>query len=211
MGRREVKKQQKRDRMLREGLRLFGEHGFERASVEQIVSASDVARGTFYLYFEDKLALFQALTNQWFEVVLGILDDVRKQIAGCDTPDQVWQVYQDMGAGLAWVGLANRDEILMAFRESRGRTPAGAFLRQRELELLEVAVVFTEDAAARGLVRVEDPRLTCLVILGAAERLLYEVLLGEDVGDPTEMARQVVGLFERAMQRGADPAAQGLE
>lgn len=200
MGRREANKQLKRDRMRREGLRLFLEHGYERASVEQIASASGVARGTFYLYFEDKRALFDALMEGWHSVVLGLFDDVHRKLEQAASREEAWQVYRDMGTGLAWIGLANRDEILLAFRESRTSTEAGTLLREREQAIVERAIAFTVLASDRGLIEVPNPRVTVLVVLGAVERLFYEVLLGTDLGDLDAVARDVVGMFEHAMQ-----------
>lgn len=205
MGRREAKKQLKRERMLREGLRLFLEHGYERASVEQIAQASEVARGTFYLYFEDKKTLFAALMEGWLSTVMGLFEDVQRRLEQVETPEEAWQVYRDMGTGLAWVGLANRDEILLVFRESRTSTEAGEYLREKELEIIDAGVAFTEVAMERGLVNATNARVTVLVVLGAIERLFYEVLIGTELGDPQETAELVVGMFESALDvRPAD-------
>ena len=70
MGRREENKQAKRQRLEREGLRLFLEAGYDRTSIEQIAAASEVARGTYYLYFADKHALFATLMERWFDLHL---------------------------------------------------------------------------------------------------------------------------------------------
>ena len=57
MGRREAKKQLKREGMLREGLRLFLDQGYERASVEQIAQAVEQPVGSAYrLAVEDRPA-----------------------------------------------------------------------------------------------------------------------------------------------------------
>ena len=69
-----------------------------------------------------------------------------------------------------------------------------------ELEIVESAVSFTEVAASRGLIEVSNPRLNVLVVLGATERLFYEVLVGTDLGDLDAVARDVVAIFETAMQ-----------
>ena len=150
MGRREAKKQLKRERMMKEGLRLFLEQGYERASVEQIAQAVGVARGTFYLYFPDKLALFAALMDGWHGTVMGMLSDVHAQLRQANTEAEAWRIYRDMGTGLSWVGLANRDEILLAFREMRTSTEAGQLLRERETALLAEAIAFTETGARPG-------------------------------------------------------------
>ena len=69
IGRREENKRRKNEALQANGLSLFGEVGFEAASIEQIAQRADVARGTFYLYYPDKLALFQALMERFFEPI----------------------------------------------------------------------------------------------------------------------------------------------
>ena len=95
--------------------------------------------------------------------------------------------------------------LLLSFRESRSAGPAGELLRAREQKLVDAAVAYTETAMARGLIEVENPRLTVLVILGACERLFFEVLSGTELGDVEQISRTVVGLFEQALSPGASP------
>ena len=118
MGRRERNKQIKREAILRAGLNAFLQHGYERATIEQIVAEAGVARGTFYLYYADKLSLFEALVDTWFEPLLELFQEVDAAVADAADWDQLWSIYQDMGTGIAWIGLANRDEVLLSFRES---------------------------------------------------------------------------------------------
>ena len=199
MGRREENKRLKREALERQGLAVLHEHGYEVASIEQIAQAAGVARGTFYLYFPDKLALFEALMDRWFSPVLGVMDDVGVALSRASDGAGALEAYRSMALGLAMVGLAHEQEILVAFRESRQPGEAGQSIRRRELQLLEAVVRFTEDAAARGLIQVRDPRLVCLVVFGAVERLFYEVLMGADIGDPQAAAQEVLGLFAGAL------------
>jgi AcrR family transcriptional regulator len=66
----ERRKQQLRDEFLSIALRLFRERGVEATSVEDIVSAAGVAKGTFYLYFKTKGELAAAT----LEVLIGELE-----------------------------------------------------------------------------------------------------------------------------------------
>jgi len=59
--RRERKKQETRQRLMEAALRLFHEQGYDATTVEQIAEAADVAKGTFFNYFETKEALLPAL------------------------------------------------------------------------------------------------------------------------------------------------------
>jgi len=61
LGKRELQKQQVRERLLAEALHLFSEQGLEKTTVADIVDRSGIARGTFYNYFTDINSLFDAL------------------------------------------------------------------------------------------------------------------------------------------------------
>ena len=51
------------------GERVFLAKGVARASVDDIVAAAGVAKGTFYLYFASKEALVHALRERWVESI----------------------------------------------------------------------------------------------------------------------------------------------
>jgi AcrR family transcriptional regulator len=54
----------KRWRLVDSAADVFSRVGFERASVEEIASGADVAKGTVYLYFENKTDLFLAVLSE---------------------------------------------------------------------------------------------------------------------------------------------------
>lgn len=202
MGRREEKKQEKRARLEASALDLFDQLGYDRASIELIAAASDVARGTYYLYFPDKLALFAALSDRWFVPMRGLLVDTGERVAAARTPADLIGIWTEMGVGLALLGVAYPREIAIAFRELRRSGEAGEELRRRETDLLDIAVAFTRTAADAGLLQTRDPRLSAYVVYGAGERLYWEMLRGTDLGDPMEGAREVVRIFARAFGLG---------
>lgn len=198
MGRREEKKAEKRQRLEAAALDLFDTLGYDRASIELIASAADVARGTYYLYFPDKLALFAALADRWYLPMRGLLLETAERVAAAATADDLLATWNEMGVGLALLGLTTPREIAVAFRELRRSGEAGDELRRREADLLGIAVDFTRTAADKGLLHTGDPRLAAYVVYGAGERLYWEMLRGTDLGDPQEGAREVVRLFGRA-------------
>ena len=198
MGRREEKKQEKRQRLEQSALQLFDQLGYDRASIELIASAADVARGTYYLYFPDKLALFSALNDRWYVPMRGLLANTAERVLEVRTADGLMAIWTEMGVGLALLSVAYPREIAIAFREMRRSGEAGDDLRRRETELLDIAVGFTRSAADAGLIETRDPRLAAYAVYGAGERLYYEMLRGTDLGDPTTGALEVVRLFGRA-------------
>ena len=50
-------KENKKNRLLDTGFKLFTEKGIQNTSIQDIVDNANVAKGTFYLYFKDKYEL----------------------------------------------------------------------------------------------------------------------------------------------------------
>jgi AcrR family transcriptional regulator len=63
-GRREKTKAANRAAILEAALEVFGELGYDAASVRDVIRRTGLASGTFYNYFPDKAALFRALVEQ---------------------------------------------------------------------------------------------------------------------------------------------------
>ena len=63
LSRRERKKQETRQRLLKIALKLFRQQGYDATPVEQITQAAHVAKGTFFNYFETKEAILPALAE----------------------------------------------------------------------------------------------------------------------------------------------------
>jgi AcrR family transcriptional regulator len=60
-----MEKAERRAQILSRAREVFAKHGYHAATVDDIVLAAGVARGTFYLYFEDKRAVFADLVDRF--------------------------------------------------------------------------------------------------------------------------------------------------
>src|SRR5207237_793669 len=63
MGRRE----RTRERLLTAARNVFASRGYHAAKIEDIAAAGKVAKGTFYLHFKDKRAVFVELVDDVFD------------------------------------------------------------------------------------------------------------------------------------------------
>ena len=88
MGIRETKRIARRTAIEDAGLRLFLDDGYDRASVERIAAAVGIARGTFYLYYEDKQALFNALCERLYAPIVGALDATAEALRNAASPQE---------------------------------------------------------------------------------------------------------------------------
>jgi AcrR family transcriptional regulator len=61
----------RRQAILDAALTIFAERGFEAARLDDVAAKAGVAKGTLYLYFKDKEALFEALVRGAVSPILG--------------------------------------------------------------------------------------------------------------------------------------------
>lgn len=62
--RRELGKAERRQQILTVAREVFARRGYHAAKIDDIVAAAGIARGTFYLYFEDKRAIFEEIVDR---------------------------------------------------------------------------------------------------------------------------------------------------
>ena len=80
--RRSATPEARRAAILDAALEEFTARGYEGARLDDVAKRAGVAKGTIYLYFADKEALFQELVRSMVHPVLGTLEQMR----GVDIP-----------------------------------------------------------------------------------------------------------------------------
>ena len=155
-----TEKVEKRERIEKTALDLFLEHGFDRASIEQVISGADIARGTFYLYYPDKRSLFQAIQGRWLHPTIAFMDEVHDQLLSAKTSEECIAIYQSMAQKLTVIGISHVSEILLGLRELRANHEAGRWMREQEIELQRLTTNLTQVAADKGLINANNARLS---------------------------------------------------
>jgi len=108
----EGKKQEKRRALLDAAYELFLERGTAKTSVEDITSRAKVAKGTFYLYFQDKGAVMQALLGRVSYHLLNNACEAVERQTGLETfPDKMVAVIDHIIEAL------RRDTVVLKFLE----------------------------------------------------------------------------------------------
>jgi TetR/AcrR family transcriptional regulator, cholesterol catabolism regulator len=69
LSRRERKKEETKERIFKEAIRLFTKRGFANTTIDDITERADVAKGTFFNYFPRKEAVLGYLSEQRLEEV----------------------------------------------------------------------------------------------------------------------------------------------
>src|SRR5688572_6004003 len=67
LSRRERKKEETKERILKVALKLFRQKGLEGTTIDEIADKADVAKGTFFNYFPRKEAVLGYLPEMWIQ------------------------------------------------------------------------------------------------------------------------------------------------
>jgi AcrR family transcriptional regulator len=169
-----VDKAERRQQILEKARDVFAKHGYHAAKIDDIVAAAGIARGTFYLYFEDKRAIFEEIVDRTFARLgmsivrvdtenpnRSVADQIRENIraivhALLEDPATTKILLSDA------VGLDPAfDRKLISFYEETGK-------------LLESSLA---DGQARGIVAPGDARMYAIMTLGAMKEIMYQVTM----------------------------------
>ena len=95
MGKIDNNKQMKRESLLDSAFSLFIDNGFNKTSISDIVNNAGVAKGTFYLYFHDKVQLINHLIVKKSS---SIIDEALKKAKEEQIDDKIEEFYQHLMA-----------------------------------------------------------------------------------------------------------------
>ena len=157
-----------REKLLQAARHVFVEKGYHDAKVEDIAAYAGVGKGTFYLYFEDKRAVFEELVDGLFKrLAASILRvDPRANIAA--------QVRHNIRAVIA-VLLAEPEVTRILLSYAEGLDPTFLKKIQSFYENMRTLIEQTaREGQKMGIVAPGDPRLFALWAIGAMKEVLMD-------------------------------------
>jgi AcrR family transcriptional regulator len=145
--RRLVPAEARRAAILAAALEEFTARGYEGARLDDVAKRAGVAKGTIYLYFADKEALFQDLVRSMVHPVLGTLEKMR----GVDIPARML-VEGLLGTFVRDVYGTPRKDLIRLILNEGPRFPAIAEFYYREVigRVLAIVRPILQRAAERG-------------------------------------------------------------
>jgi len=200
----ESKHQGTKTRLAAAAISVFEEQGFHAARVSDIATAAGVGKGTFYLYFTNKEAVFHHLADDFFGRLMG-------ETLGRFPSSEVMN-RGDLAAQLGemWhliLTRCRREPVLtsLILRESAA---LGRDARERvESHLTAVATAITHyfsDLSSRGLVRDGIGPASAWAALGLIERAIYYAISIDPDKDAGALAQEFLSL-ELSGLCGANP------
>jgi AcrR family transcriptional regulator len=200
-GRRDTNRKERTKGLSDAALALFLERGIEAVTIEDITKKAGVAKGSFYRYFDDKLALVESLFSPVADAVTRIFDESHAKLVNAKTQEEAFASYDVIGEGLGHLFLNYGDVVQLYLAESKGPLE-GARGPARKLANLvtEHAIAHSRLAMEKGLLKPFPPEISSLVVIGAAERLLHAILSEEQVGEPWEIPGHVIRIILDGMR-----------
>ena len=89
MGKSELNKQKKREALLNTAFELFTTQGTNKTTINNIVEAAGVAKGTFYLYFKDKYDIRNKLIAHKASRIFSIADEALSKTQLTELDDRI--------------------------------------------------------------------------------------------------------------------------
>ncbi|KEO82631.1 TetR/AcrR family transcriptional regulator [Tumebacillus flagellatus] len=180
-----AKREERYERILAEATHLFAVKGYEQTTVSDIVKACEMARGTFYLYFENLEQVLSAV----FSRVMNLLWEQVEQILGKGEPLGPGAMKNIVRA--IFHLLAQQKELLSVFRCGGGQV-FNKFKYETIRDHLGVGVanLIRESQQHDGGFRPCTPELVSMMITTLIDQMAYYTFALEQDGYPQEIVMQ---------------------
>ena len=199
-------KTERRAQLLSRARDVFAKRGYHAAKIEDIVAAAKVARGTFYLYFEDKRGVFAELVDRF-------LARLHLAILRIDPRDPSRSVAAQIRENIVRVlTLFLQDHAMTKILLTDAPGLDADFDRKLRAVYEEVLNLLAESFAegqALGIVAEGDTRVFAYLTVGAIKELLYQSVM-HDLDDESadRLTSEVFSFLCRGCLRIPDEPAQ---
>ncbi len=189
-----MEKSERRAQILSRAKDVFARHGYHAATVEDIVASAGVARGTFYLYFEDKRAVFAELIERF-------LTRMHLTIQHIDTSDPRRSVASQVRGNIQRIlGLFLHDRAMTKILLTDALGLDAEFDRKLRAVYDEIYNLLAEslgEGQQLGIVAAGDTRVLAWLTGGALKELLYQSVSGQSAEPDVERLTDQVFEFLR--------------
>ncbi len=195
-GVRDLNRQKKALAIRDAALLLFLDRGIEAVSVDDIMQAAQMAKGSFYRYYVDQTALVDDLMSPTRALLLGALELCSRELETAVSREAMIKAYTRIGDVLATLLMEQPGPVRLFLQESRA--PAQGARRpiiQLSQQVSRYAIEMTKTAQRHGILKPIPVAVSALTVVGAAERLLLAVLHEEDIGNVLEVPAALMTLI----------------
>ncbi len=165
-------REERREQILKAARKLFAERGYHATSITDVIEAAGIARGTFYLYFGSKRAIFAEVIDDLF---LRLSKSLRPIETGPGAPPVMDQL-NDILERVITI-LLNEPEVSQLL--SRTGLGIDADFDQKLDEFYGAVTDLVRrvlvQGKARGVLREHNHELIAEFVVGGLQRAIYEL------------------------------------
>ena len=184
-----MRREERRAHILAHALNVFAEKGYHSSSVSDIIKKASVARGTFYLYFKSKRAVFDELLDDLF----ALLHSKVKRIDPSRGPaGVVAQMESNIDAVMSCL-IGNRAmlRLLMA-----GVVGLDSSFDKKLIEFYDRLVELTQHSLIQGhemkVVRSVNAKVVSLCIIGTIKEVLFQIAMGRKMPKREILVKEIL-------------------
>lgn len=164
---------ERRQQILTVARDVFARRGYHAAKIDEIVAAAGIARGTFYLYFNDKRAIFEEIVDR----TMARLGLVIVRVDPSDPARTVADQARDNILRIVRILLEDRATTKILLSDALGVDPAF----DRKLlsfydEMSSLIERTLRDGQALGVVAPGDVRLMSWLAMGSLKEAMFQIV-----------------------------------
>jgi AcrR family transcriptional regulator len=171
---------------------VFGQKGYHAATVDDITRAAGVAKGTFYLYFDEKREIYYELVRSFLQHIKDIGASVAHQV---HTASEFYARCEQAAHELVRVFIEHHKLARLAYRESMSLDPTlERMLREFYRDLARVEADNIRIGIELGLFRPVDPLICAYAHIGMVERVALALLHEPAPPEPAYVVRELLSI-----------------
>ncbi len=194
-------KVERRQQILSHARDVFAKRGYHTAKIDDIVAAAGVARGTFYLYFEDKRAIFEEIVDRTIARLGMTILRVDPHDSARSVADQVRENIRRIVGML----LEDRATTKILLSDAVGVDPS--FDRKLQSFFGEMANLLEgsiRDGQELGIIAKGDARLLAFLTMGALREVLFQIVARGAEYDQEKLVEAMFAFFRSGYLRVDD-------
>ena len=182
----------KRKTILAAARELFKKQGYTRTSMDQISTAAGIAHGTIYLYFSSKLAVADALVEQYNK---GMSDILQKHLSGSLGPEQIRNCLHHI------LVFAAQNADILRLLHIRSNFDLGGAMPTPDARAQKILAGVIAEGIRRGRVKHYDPYAAAELISGLVEWIARVCFVSKRF-DPSQIEETAIHMLENALIKG---------
>jgi AcrR family transcriptional regulator len=202
-------REERREQVMRSAMQVFAHKGYHATSVGDIIARAQIARGTFYLYFENKRQIFEALLEMALQ---GLVSRLHRIELTPQSPPPLDQLRENVGRIIGFL-LSERELTQILLRHAEGLD--AEFDRRLSAfydTLLDLIEGVLRSGQLMALVRPCDRRIVAACILGSVKEVMARLTSArEQIPDLATVVDEIVNFGLRGIFDDQAHGVQSLE